>query len=72
MRKKRGDGGEGGMKVQPGCTQHYSLFQIATCLLWRQMALIKDVFHPGTCDLEIVHVLHTFKIAHACYAISGF
>ena len=29
-------------------TQHYSFFQIAICCLWRQMMLIKDVFHPAS------------------------
>ena len=29
-------------------TQHYSLFQIAICHLWRQMTLIKEVFHSAS------------------------
>ena len=63
-------------------TQHYSLFQIAICLLWRQTPLIKDVFHPAsyTVDhslsgvqakfVDCAHVLCNLQIAHMCYAIS--
>ena len=28
--------------------QHYSLFQITICHLWRQTMLIKDIFHPAS------------------------
>ena len=65
-------------------TQHYSLFKIAVCLLWRQTPLIKDVFHPAsyTVDhsLSGVHAqtilrlrtrgLRNLEIVHMRYAIS--
>ena len=61
-------------------TQHYSLSQIAICLLWRQTPLIKDVFHPASYTVD--HLLSGLRakfvdcackscdleIAHTCYA----
>ena len=33
-------------------TQHYSLFQITECLLWRNTPLIKDVFRPASYTVD--------------------
>ena len=33
-------------------TQHYSLFQITECLLWRKTPLIKDVFRPASYTVD--------------------
>ena len=59
-------------------TQHYSLFQISICNLWRQATLIKDVFHPPsytlmtadhsvsgiTVDIDCTCKSRNLKIAH--------
>ena len=45
-------------------TQQYSLFQIATCCLWRQTPPSKDVFHPVsyTVDHSLSSMKANFKV----------